>query len=106
MKKTIHLLALGLFTLTTVACDDDDNDSIERNGVGIGLTAPDASHDAKTLSQVQGWPAGTKPTAPAGFQVTELAGGLDNPRWLHVLPNGDILVAEANTLNNGAQEVN
>ncbi len=106
MKKTIHLLALGLFTLTTVACDDDDNDSIERNGVGIGLTAPDASHDAKTLSQVQGWPAGAKPTAPAGFQVTELAGGLDNPRWLHVLPNGDILVAEANTLNNGAQEVN
>ena len=42
------------------------------------------------------WPEGTQPTAAKGFAVNEFAGGLDHPRWLHVLPNGDVLVAESN----------
>ena len=42
------------------------------------------------------WPEGTAPMAAAGFAVNEYAGGLDHPRWLHVLPNGDVLVAETN----------
>ncbi|PAP95534.1 PQQ-dependent sugar dehydrogenase [Mesorhizobium wenxiniae] len=42
------------------------------------------------------WPQGTKPTAAQGFAVNEFAGGLDHPRWLYVLPNGDVLVAESN----------
>jgi glucose/arabinose dehydrogenase len=43
-----------------------------------------------------GWPAGSKPTAAAGLTVTAFANGLDHPRWLYVLPNGDVLVAETN----------
>ena len=43
-----------------------------------------------------GWPAGAKPTAAAGLQVAAFAAGLDHPRWLYVLPNGDVLVAETN----------
>jgi glucose/arabinose dehydrogenase len=43
-----------------------------------------------------GWPAGAKPTAAVGTQVTAFAEGLDHPRWLYVLPNGDVLVAETN----------
>ncbi|MEB0227545.1 PQQ-dependent sugar dehydrogenase [Pseudomonas sp. 10S4] len=43
-----------------------------------------------------GWPAGTKPTAAAGTQVAAFAENLDHPRWLYVLPNGDVLVAETN----------
>jgi glucose/arabinose dehydrogenase len=43
-----------------------------------------------------GWPEGTKPTAAAGTQVAAFAEGLDHPRWLYVLPNGDVLVAETN----------
>ncbi|QKV65579.1 sorbosone dehydrogenase family protein [Pseudomonas sp. 43A] len=43
-----------------------------------------------------GWPAGGKPTAAAGTQVAAFAEGLDHPRWLYVLPNGDVLVAETN----------
>ena len=43
-----------------------------------------------------GWPAGAKPTAAAGTQVAAFAEGLDHPRWLYVLPNGDVLVAETN----------
>lgn len=43
-----------------------------------------------------GWPAGAKPKAAAGTQVGAFAEGLDHPRWLYVLPNGDVLVAETN----------
>ncbi|MHC8343060.1 PQQ-dependent sugar dehydrogenase [Pseudomonas sp. RT6P73] len=43
-----------------------------------------------------GWPEGAKPTPAAGTQVAAFAEGLDHPRWLYVLPNGDVLVAETN----------
>lgn len=43
-----------------------------------------------------GWPEGAKPVAAAGTQVAAFAEGLDHPRWLYVLPNGDVLVAETN----------
>lgn len=42
------------------------------------------------------WPPGGKPVAVAGLQVLAYANGLDHPRWLYVLPNGDVLVAETN----------
>lgn len=42
-----------------------------------------------------GWPDGAGPTAPEGFAVTRLAEGFDHPRWLYLLPNGDVLVAES-----------
>ncbi|MCO8311602.1 PQQ-dependent sugar dehydrogenase [Pseudomonas mandelii] len=43
-----------------------------------------------------GWPEGKKPVAAAGTQVAAFAEGLEHPRWLYVLPNGDVLVAETN----------
>ncbi len=43
-----------------------------------------------------GWPLGTTPTAAAGMLVSAFATGLDHPRWIYVLPNGDVLVAETN----------
>ncbi len=48
------------------------------------------------IAPAKGWPDGQKPVAPAGFTVTAFASALDHPRWLHVLPNGDVLVAETN----------
>jgi glucose/arabinose dehydrogenase len=41
-----------------------------------------------------GWPPGGKPVAADGLAVNAFASGLDHPRWLSVLPNGDVLVAE------------
>lgn len=38
-----------------------------------------------------------RPTAPSGFKVQAFAAGLDHPRWLYRLPNGDVLVAESNS---------
>lgn len=48
-----------------------------------------------SVPEVVGWPDGAAPTAPSGFVVTRYAQGLDHPRWLYVLPNGDTLVAES-----------
>lgn len=43
-----------------------------------------------------GWKAGEMPISPAGLKVQPFATGLDHPRWLLALPNGDVLVAETN----------
>ena len=43
-----------------------------------------------------GWPDGAKPVAASGTRVAAFAENLDHPRWLYVLPNGDVLVAETN----------
>jgi glucose/arabinose dehydrogenase len=48
------------------------------------------------VAPARGWVDGAAPTAAAGLQVERFAGGLEHPRWLHVLPNGDVLVAETN----------
>lgn len=48
------------------------------------------------IAQAVGWPANGKPSAAPGLTVNAFAAGLDHPRWLVVLPNGDVLVAETN----------
>src|SRR5688572_33262959 len=59
------------------------------------LPPPFATPSATKHPKVVGWPAGKAPTAPAGFTVSLFADGFDSPRWLYVLPNGDVLVAES-----------
>ncbi|MFH1819149.1 MAG: sorbosone dehydrogenase family protein [Pseudomonadota bacterium] len=48
------------------------------------------------IAPAKGWPSGVAPAAAAGMRVTAFGRGLDHPRWLLVLPNGDVLVAETN----------
>jgi len=48
------------------------------------------------VADAVGWPAGKQPVARRGLAVQAFAKGLDHPRWLDVLPNGDVLVAETN----------
>ncbi len=48
------------------------------------------------IAPAKGWPEGVRPIAAAGLSVAALATGLDHPRWVYVLPNGDVLVAESN----------
>jgi glucose/arabinose dehydrogenase len=43
-----------------------------------------------------GWAHGAKPQSAANTTVNAFASDLKHPRWLHVLPNGDVLVAETN----------
>jgi glucose/arabinose dehydrogenase len=60
---------------------------------------PEAPRLIPTLNEARatGWGPAGAPTAPPGFTVTRFASGLDHPRWLYVLPNGDVLAAEATT---------
>jgi len=48
------------------------------------------------IAPAMGWQGGSTPRAADGLSVQAFATGLDHPRWLHVLPNGDVLVAETN----------
>jgi glucose/arabinose dehydrogenase len=49
-----------------------------------------------SVVDAKGWPSGAIPVAGAGTTVNAFARDLDHPRWLYVLPNGDVLVAETN----------
>ncbi len=61
------------------------------------LPAPQSSiiPTVRTAKPV-GWGADETPQAPAGLTVRAFARGLEHPRWLYVLPNGDVIVAETN----------
>lgn len=48
------------------------------------------------IAPAVGWPSGTTPTTAQGLAVNAFSSGLDHPRWVYVLPNGDVLVAETN----------
>ena len=71
----------------------------ERSGFGPApvLPPPHATLiPTVRIAPAVGWPSGAKPIAAAGLEVNAYATGLDHPRWLYVLPNGDVLVAESN----------
>ena len=48
------------------------------------------------VAPAKGWPEGMTPKPAAGMQVSAFAKDLQHPRWVYVLPNGDVLVAETN----------
>lgn len=61
------------------------------------LPAPNATKSTANYSNVIGWKDGKMPIAPKGFAVSQFATGFQNPRWMYVTPNGDVLVAESNS---------
>jgi glucose/arabinose dehydrogenase len=69
------------------------------SSVGPNPTLPEPAKKLLPLVQIApatGWPMQGKPIAAAGLAVQAFASGLEHPRWLYVLPNGDVLVAETN----------
>ena len=69
----------------------------ESTGADPRLPAPRKSlFPTVHIAPARGWPAGKTPVAAPGMQVEAFATGLDHPRWVYVLPNGDVLVAETN----------
>ena len=69
------------------------------------MPEPFATKSSKNFSKVVGWQDNEKPVAPTGFMVTRFADSLDNPRWLYEAANGDIFVAESNTILKGIKKV-
>ena len=92
--KAHYFLIAG--TLALASCGDPHPPPKSNFGTKPALPAP-APQTIPTISinSTAPWPAGKAPTAPAGFTVTRFAENLAHPRWVYVLPNGDVLVAEA-----------
>ncbi len=89
---------IGVAALTLAACGDIATLPVAA-GTGPQPTLPPPQPTlipTVNIAPAKGWPPGTTPLAAAGMQVTAFASGLDHPRWLLVLPNGDVLVAETN----------
>ena len=57
------------------------------------------------MPTARGWADGKTPVAAPGLKVNLFAGGLKHPRWIHVLPNGDVLTAEALSVPGGITSV-
>lgn len=98
MRHHLPRLCAGATLLLLAACGDK---STLPQGADIG-PQPELKAPNKTLiptvniAKATGWPAGVMPTAAAGLAVNAFATALDHPRWVYVLPNGDVLVAESN----------
>lgn len=90
------LLAASLMLILT-GCGDTANLPVQ-SGYGPDPALPEPNKSlipTVNIAKATGWPAGAKPQAAPGFRVEAFARNLDHPRWLHVLPNGDVLVAES-----------
>jgi len=97
MLKPNHLLIAALAT-GLVACGESSTLQVS-DGIGPSPKLPEPNKTLMptvNIAEAVGWPDGAKPTPAPGLQVMAFAEGLDHPRWLYVLPNGDVLVAETN----------
>ena len=68
----------------------------------IPAAKPQGAIPTLKMPTAQGWGEGQKPIAAAGLKVNAFAKGLNHPRWIYVLPSGDVLVAEATTVPRAA----
>jgi len=64
----------------------------------IPAAKPQGAMPTLKMPTAKGWADGQKPVAAPGLKVNAFATGLRHPRWIYVLPNGDVLVAEAKTV--------
>src|SRR4029079_6952425 len=71
--------------------------SVPAPGVTDPSSPPARPQGIPTLKMptARGWSAGQLPVAAPGLKVNAFATGLKHPRWINVLPNGDVLIAEA-----------
>jgi glucose/arabinose dehydrogenase len=90
-------LAAFAAALLLAACGERATIPVEA-GYGPNPTLPPPNRTllpTVLVAPAKGWSENAQPVAAPGFAVTAFARGLDHPRWLYVLPNGDVLVAES-----------
>ncbi|WP_415288402.1 sorbosone dehydrogenase family protein [Brevundimonas sp. S1H14] len=91
-------LALPLVAALGLAACETESVLPETDGFGAAPNLPAPQPQSVPMVKIApavGWPQGRTPVAAAGLAVNAFATGLDHPRWLYVLPNGDVLVAES-----------
>jgi glucose/arabinose dehydrogenase len=96
--RTIPLVLVIALSGGLAACGETSRLQVS-DGTGPSPQLPEPNKTlvpTLNIAPAIGWPQGAKPVAATGTQVAAFAEDLDHPRWLYVLPNGDVLVAETN----------
>src|SRR5436309_3384526 len=100
MRKYMLLaICVGALALPLAACNDPKDTATVAQSYGPSPNLPPPEHSwipTVDIASVSRWADGAKPIAANGMTVNALATGLDHPRTVYVLPNGDVLVAESN----------
>ncbi len=97
MQRRYAYLFSTTLMLSLVGCGDTAKVPVEL-GYGPDPSLPEPNKSllpTVNIAKATGWPDEAKPQAAAGLRVEAFAQDLDHPRWLYVLPNGDVLVAES-----------
>jgi glucose/arabinose dehydrogenase len=98
MAKLVGILMVAAVMSAVAGCGEPAMLPVTA-GMGPRPTLPpprQQTYPTILVAPAVGWRAGATPVAAAGLQVNSMARGLEHPRWLYVLPNGDVLVAETN----------
>jgi glucose/arabinose dehydrogenase len=96
--RRVSPVLLAIATLALAACGDTARLQVD-SGYGPNPQLPEpvtTTIPTVKVAPAEPWREGQSPVAAAGTTVRKFAGQLDHPRWVHVLPNGDVLVAETN----------
>ena len=100
MRKNLMLaMSIVAMALPLAGCNDPRDTATAEQSYGASPTLPAPQQSwipTVNIATATGWPAGDKPKAAGGMAVNAFASGLDHPRTVYVLPNGDVLVAESN----------
>ena len=94
LARRLMLAGVAVLALTAAAPDSFD----VKTQIGPNPVLPEPQQylfPPMHLAPVVGWKDGEAPTAPDGLKVTAIASGLDHPRSVYTLPNGDVLVVES-----------
>ena len=101
MTKSIYCFITFFFVVCFQSCESKSPAKLKgfQNNAkdSTKLPSPNQTKSVRNFSKVIGWPVGKTPIAPKGFVVSRYADDFICPRWMYVCPNGDVLVAEANT---------
>ncbi|CAO3360266.1 L-sorbosone dehydrogenase [Azospirillum palustre] len=96
--RLAFMLSATVAVLSLAGCGDQASLPVSA-GTGPNPTLPAPKSTlipTVNIADAIGWPQGAQPVAAKGLSLTAFATGLDHPRWMLALPNGDILVAETN----------
>ncbi len=98
MRHSLNFALLGTLALPLAACNEQATVAVDQGyGPSPTLPAPKSTLlPTVNIAKAVGWTDGAKPTAANGMAVAAFATGLDHPRTIYTLPNGDVLVTETN----------
>ncbi|CAG9180465.1 PQQ-dependent sugar dehydrogenase [Cupriavidus pampae] len=97
----VRTLTLPMIAVALLAAGCGESSKLPESA-GFGPSPQLPAPNKQTIPTVhvataKGWSAGKTPVPAEGMTVTAFADKLDHPRWVYVLPNGDVLVAESNS---------